>query len=195
VYVSSGVVVLDGAQVSTNTALSGGGLHNNGGTLTLLNSTVSANTATVAYGGLDNSSGTSILTFTTVASNTAVNSAGGIRAAGEVLIQNSLIAHNVPTNCNGTFTSAGHNLDSGTSCGFSATGDITDTAPLIGSLDANGTHPLLEGSPAIDAGLCLPSVTTDQRGVDRPQGDGCDIGAYEFRPSRRIYLPLVLKSD
>ncbi|NNC99145.1 MAG: hypothetical protein HKN85_03085 [Gammaproteobacteria bacterium] len=41
------------------------------------------------------------------------------------------------------------------------------------------THALLVGSPAIDAavGTC---PATDQRGVARPQGAGCDVGAYEF---------------
>jgi len=34
---------------------------------------------------------------------------------------------------------------------------------------------------------------TDQRGVSRPQGDGCDIGAYEYQVvNYYIYLPLVL---
>jgi hypothetical protein len=49
------------------------------------------------------------------------------------------------------------------------------------------TLALLSGSPAIDA---IPSdacdlilVPTDQRGVKRPQGSGCDIGAYEYQPS------------
>ena len=38
-------------------------------------------------------------------------------------------------------------------------------------------HFLLSGSPAIDAGSnCL---STDQRGVTRPQGVACDIGSYE----------------
>jgi len=55
-------------------------------------------------------------------------------------------------------------------------------------------HPLLADSPAIDAALCLPGLTTmDQRGVTRPQGGGCDIGAYE-QEERKIYLPLVLRN-
>jgi len=192
-YVNQGDVTLYRGQVLNNTALHGGGLYNGGGALTLVNTTVSGNMATATDGGLENSSGTSILTFTTVASNTAAGGAGGIhRVFGAIWLQNSLVAHNEPVNCSGVLTSTGHNLDSDDSCGFSAAGDITGTAPLIGPLDADGTHPLLEGSPAIDAGLCLPDVTTDQRGVDRPQGDACDIGAYEFQ-RYQIYLPLVLK--
>ena len=50
------------------------------------------------------------------------------------------------------------------------------------------TIALLAGSPAIDA---IPAadctdqngnaITTDQRGVARPQGNGCDIGAFEVQ--------------
>jgi hypothetical protein len=36
------------------------------------------------------------------------------------------------------------------------------------------------GSPAIDAGSNTGCPTTDQRGVTRPQGSQCDIGAYEY---------------
>lgn len=44
-----------------------------------------------------------------------------------------------------------------------------------------GSHDyqLSEGSPAIDAGVAIPSVTHDRRGTSRPQGKGFDIGAYE----------------
>lgn len=62
--------------------------------------------------------------------------------------------------------------------------------PLLGPLQDNGgptfTHALLAGSPAIDTGnpALLGSggsacEATDQRGVARPQGSACDIGAYE----------------
>jgi hypothetical protein len=37
------------------------------------------------------------------------------------------------------------------------------------------TSPLLDAVPAGDCG----SVTVDQRGVTRPQGSACDIGAVE----------------
>jgi hypothetical protein len=41
---------------------------------------------------------------------------------------------------------------------------------------------LKAGSPAIDAGIALASVTTDRAGKNRPQGAGYDMGAYEFSP-------------
>ena len=41
------------------------------------------------------------------------------------------------------------------------------------------THALAPGSPAIDAADADQCEATDQRGVSRPQGEGCDIGAFE----------------
>jgi CSLREA domain-containing protein len=58
--------------------------------------------------------------------------------------------------------------------------------PHLGPLADNGgptaTMALTAGSPAID--LIKPPCGTmpDQRGVPRPQGAGCDAGAYEFAP-------------
>jgi hypothetical protein len=55
----------------------------------------------------------------------------------------------------------------------------------LGPLGDNGgptqTRALLIGSPAIDAGSNdCPPPATDQRGTARPQGAGCDIGAFEL---------------
>jgi hypothetical protein len=56
--------------------------------------------------------------------------------------------------------------------------------PLLGALADNGgptqTRALSSGSPAIDAGNNSACPAADQRGILRPQGGGCDIGAYEF---------------
>ena len=112
-------------------------------------------------------------------------------------MQNTIVAYNGPANCNAALTSNGHNLEDGNTCGFNATGDQPNTDPLLGPLADNGgdtlTHALLPGSPAIDAGVCIAEITTDQRGVARPQGTTCDIGAYEY-VGYEVYLPLVLRS-
>ena len=101
---------------------------------------------------------------------------------------NSIVAGNTAdsgSNCSGGVTSAGHNLDSGVVCGFSAPGDLSSTDPTLGPLQDNGgptpTHALLADSPAIDAGDPVGCPGTDQRGVRRPQGAGCDIGAVEVQ--------------
>jgi hypothetical protein len=48
------------------------------------------------------------------------------------------------------------------------------------------------GSPAIDAGLTIPSLTVDLAGVSRPQGIGYDIGAFEMN-NQAVFLPLIQK--
>ena len=61
-----------------------------------------------------------------------------------------------------------------------------DLAPLAGNGGPTQTRLPQTGSPLID-GVPVAScqadgatgVTTDQRGVTRPQGTGCDIGAVE----------------
>jgi hypothetical protein len=54
--------------------------------------------------------------------------------------------------------------------------------PLANNGGPTWTHELKVGSPAVDAAVCSPAFDTDQRGVLRPQGSGCDIGAYERIP-------------
>jgi len=78
--------------------------------------------------------------------------------------------------------SGGHNLVQDASCNPVASDLIIGDA-LIGPLSNNGgptfTHALLPGSPAIDMADNALCPATDQRGVVRPQGPTCDIGAYE----------------
>ena len=80
-------------------------------------------------------------------------------------------------------SSLGHNIDSRDQCNFRAGGDLTRSDPLLAPLADNGgpvaTAALKPGSPAIDAGAADVCPTTDARGVLRPAGGGCDIGAFE----------------
>ncbi len=75
------------------------------------------------------------------------------------------------------------------SCGAATTKLFrTAASPGLGPLAANGgptwTRALPAGSPAVDAAAECSDwagnpVTTDQRGVARPQGSACDAGAFE----------------
>jgi hypothetical protein len=188
---TTSTVTLTNSAVNDNSAHYGGGSHNSGGTLMLTNSTVTGNTASSASdssygGGIYSSGATSTVTLTngTLSDNSADYGGGIVNSIGSATLKNTIVA-NSPSggNCYGSITSSGHNLDSGNTCGFSGPGDLINTDPLLGPLQDNGgpteTHALLPGSPAIDAGDDSACPATDQRGVPRPQGDQCDIGAYE----------------
>jgi hypothetical protein len=201
---SVATVTISGGQIISNSAGSGGGIFSNlDGTLTLINTTLSGNQATSGSGGALRNDGTTELIYTTMVSNTASSSGGGIfRTSGALMLQNTIVAHNSPVNCDyangGSFISFGYNLESADTCGLNASTDITDTAPMLGQLTDDGVswfYPLLDGSPAINAGQCVPGVTTvDTRGVRRPAGGLCDIGAYEWDEWLEAFLPLVVRN-
>jgi hypothetical protein len=76
----------------------------------------------------------------------------------------------------------GYNLSDDFSCNLDAVGDqLEGIDPKIGPLADNGgptmTHKLLAGSPAINSGVAVADITTDQRGYKRDRKP--DIGAYE----------------
>ena len=68
--------------------------------------------------------------------------------------------------------------------GYAGGSNIIITDPKLGALGNYGgytqTISLLPGSSAIDAGNDATCATNDQRGVTRPQGAHCDVGAYEY---------------
>jgi hypothetical protein len=124
----------------------------------------------------------------TVAGNSAQTGGGILNAAGLAFTaRDTIVAGNsgsVGANCSGSVTSGGYNLESGSDCGFMATGDRPNATSKLGGLTNNGgpteTMALQTGSAAIDAGSPdCPPPASDQRGIKRPQGAACDIGAFE----------------
>jgi hypothetical protein len=198
----------------------GGGIRINESTANLTNCTISGNSASdnvCGYGGgiLNwGSSAATTLVNCTVVNNTASGSpgqGGGFYnyggGGGTITFKNTIVANNVATGGGnngynwggGTVTSYGYNLDSEDSCGFHETSDQINTDPLLGPLQDNGgatpTCALLYGSPAIDAGTCTGAPTTDQRGVARPQGASCDVGAYELTNTPNVTGDYSIKSS
>jgi len=166
--------------------LQGGGMYNDpGSSATLANVTFSGNTA-YSGGGMYSWGGSSTLTNVTFSGNTG---GGMANRATSSTLKNTIVANNIPNDCAGSITSLGHNLIEAAACTIAGdtTGNIIGVDPLLGALADNGgptqTHALLADSPAIDAGSPdCPPPATDQRGVARPQGPACDIGAFERPP-------------
>jgi CSLREA domain-containing protein len=71
----------------------GGGIFNNGGTLTLISSTVSGNEATLNGGGIV-TFGTATLTNSRVSGNQSSGAGGGIRTEGTATLTNSTVSGN-----------------------------------------------------------------------------------------------------
>jgi hypothetical protein len=103
-------------------------------------------------------------------------------------------------------TSNGNNLSSDGTCAayFTQTlpllADWNNVSANLGPLANNGgstlTHLPLPGSKAIDTGDNSACPPTDQRGVTRPQGPRCDIGAVEYVPGEKspwLLLPLLAR--
>ena len=197
-YIAGGIfhkigdLTLTNSTVSGNTASIAGGIDNEYN-MTIINSTIAGNTATVT-GGIDNEYSMTIIN-STIAGNSATNTGGGIFSGGVLQIKNSILAGNTGGNCFTPILDGGHNLDSGTSCGFSAAYDsLPGTDPKLGALADNGgstqTMALGSGSPALDTGddsVCNDATTVnklDQRGMARPQGAHCDMGAFELDKTR-----------
>jgi hypothetical protein len=195
IYTYGGELRIAGATFADNTAsVAGGGLHFLGGTQVITNSTISGNSAP-GGGGMENA-GTLTLMSSTVAANSGAGIANDDVNGGVSRLEDVLVGNNAGQDCSGTIMSEGHNLDSDGTCGLNQPGDMSHVDPRIGPLQDNGgpthTHAPLIGSPAIDRGADCPA--TDQRGVTRPQGHACDIGAVEFNgPVYQISLPLMLR--
>jgi hypothetical protein len=179
------------------------------GTGTVKNSTIALNTvkatspgsgASVGAGAgafLGTSSPTTV-TESTVAGNSIsifggggsnISLGGGVFGNNQVTLKDSIVALNKAVtgpDCYQDITSGGYNLIGKTAgCAFtSSTGDKLNKNPLLLPLGNYGgpTETMLPSptSPVVNAvpnGSC--PIKSDQRGVKRPQGTKCDMGADE----------------
>jgi CSLREA domain-containing protein len=180
-------VRLTNSTVSGNSARLGGGIRTDGSDefapawVELINSTVAFNSATERGGGIFHDAGDpsvfSSLTNSIVAQNSAPASPdvfGTPRDAERLFDAHfSLIGDGTGSDITNTDGNLVGNVPPHTA----------PIDPMLGPLADNGgptrTHALLPGSPATDAASTPECPATDQRGVARPQGAGCDIGSYE----------------
>jgi hypothetical protein len=194
-----------------NSARRGGGIYQAGGSLTLLNSTVSENRGRLG-GGLYLEGGSTSIRQTTITDNTvdyddpSTTSGAGVHyvalsgsslvLAGTILTGNHLLDTRTAANCGGALPTASFSLSSDGTCSFGL--GRNNIALPLGPLQNNGgftpTHLLPQGSSAIDAGTNAGCPATDQRGLSRPVGAACDVGAIEARASdfiQQVFLPTL----
>lgn len=179
---------------------SGGGASGREGT--------NANAGVTEGGGLWNDDAAVVtLRSSTVSNNNAMEGAGsGIYSDGseEFVMDNSIVAGN---ELNADFDGRLHDTSSNNVIGNATLvegmsdgqngnqfGNLAEVLLAgLGPLQDNGgptrTHALLNGSPAIDAGLRDVIPFTDQRGVRRPLQSPVDIGAFEDQQEAGIMLP------
>jgi hypothetical protein len=202
---SGGILTVNNSTITGNTTAGGAGgagIYNDGGTVTVFNSTIANNSAAGNGGAIyHRGAGTTTVNYSTLSGNSATGLGGNLYAENNGLTVGSSIVANPgggAANCGVsvgmTIADGGYNLQyPDTTCGF-LTG-VVNLNPALGGLANNGgltsTMALTSTSPAVDVipsgtNGCGTSVTADQRGTTRPQdGNGdtvsaCDIGSFEL---------------
>ena len=187
------LTILSSTISGNNSSLQGGGISVTTAEFRIETTTISGNHAKEAGGGMRTGAtvgpGSKEIVNSTVTGNTSdIGGSGIYNIVYDITISSTIVAHNPNGNClnavggGGLITSIGYNLNDDDTCSFTEPTDIVNTPANLGSLADNGgqtlTHLPQAGSPAIDNG---PATCTspDQRGVARPQGTACDIGAVE----------------
>ena len=188
----SSLTIVNGALIN-NTGELVGAIASFSSVVSLVNTTVSGNRAVyspgIESGPLSPQHSAAIVSLQHVTFEDNVSTLDGLGAIASVEpvhVANSVIAGS----CFGGTISNGGNIESpGNTCGLADPTDqsnVTRASLALGPLQNNGsptqTHALLPGSVAIDAGVFVVCPATDQRGVERPQGAACDIGAVEYVP-------------
>src|SRR5207253_2386639 len=157
---NGGTATLTRVTLSGNSATGGGGLESDFD-VSLTNVTISNNSAD-SGAGMQHNSGNATLVNVTISNNMATQGGGGFVNLGNATFKYTIFEHDPASEIcmNLTFdptmfTSGGHNIDVGTSCGLTGTGDLSNTDPGIAPLASNGgptqTQALVMGSPAINA--------------------------------------------
>jgi hypothetical protein len=137
------------------------------------------------YGGIADST----LTNVTFGSNAIAIASFGT-ATSNMTLANAIVwgsASGMVFAQGGTMTISHSIVQGGCPVGVTCT-DMIAGDPMLGALqDAGGAAPVMlpgTGSVALDAVACATAPATDQRGIARPQGAGCDVGAVEVRQAQ-----------
>lgn len=196
VQARGGSLTLERASLTGNAAPGAALAASEGASVALVDTTLAANATPAALGA---SAGSSLdVLYSTVDGGAAT----GLGAAGgtQLSLEGSIVTGATALACEGGGTVAmpGPNLLDGASPGCTMAGIAPASgAPALGAPVRDGlvtVLPLLRGSPALNAGgaACPGSAAEgsllDERGVARPQGSGCDLGAFESAADAAVSL-------
>lgn len=168
-----------------------GGIQNSGGgQLRLDNVTVSGNQGYGVENGVFGTGSFTEIVFSTIANNPGAYEIFNAGPPENFRIGNSIVAgHVADGNCFAPITSTGYNIDTSSlatsfRCGLDEPSDLNAIDPGLLWLGTYGgltpVRALSIGSPAIDSADPLLCFGSDQRGIIRPWGLGCDRGAFEL---------------
>lgn len=207
IYSDTALVEIQNSLFVNNSASEdGGGISSNGftGMLGVSNSTFSGNTTLLSGGAIYNAAaGGTTLVNATVTANSAGTSGGGIRSTTLTNLANTIVAENTAVtegfDVSGAYFTLGNNLigraegssglffgQNNDQMGFSFSVLDPGLQPLADNGGPTLSHALLAASPAVDAGKSLGAAQFDQTGNFRNfdgDRDGTyivDIGAVEF---------------
>ena len=207
---NNGVMTVRNSTFSGNIATQiGGGAIDNRDTLIVVNSTFFHNGSTF---GADIFNGDTLHVTNSTFYSATLPSLDSIHTgiSQTVTVSNTILAAGSGIeNCggDGVVNFGADNLATDTTCGGATV--VTIAQLKLGTLQNNGgntpTIALLPGSQAIDAGddaICAAPTGApaygaggeDQRGVLRPQGAHCDVGAFEQALLIYLYLPIINQS-
>ena len=204
VYNYFGTMTVTGSTFEENYAYNNGGaLINYGNTAdgTVTNNTFYHNSAGGYAALLRNTAGAQLaFAHNTVLTNSYRAALYNDGAQGDVILFGNVFSE-IEINssvCSGDFTSTGYNISSDTTCALTeftdTEGTTVDFEVFTPVVEHAWSIPLTADSIAVDwiaAGDC--AVVEDQNRVSRPQGYGCDAGAYE-RPAV-VDLSVVAQSS
>jgi CSLREA domain-containing protein len=167
----------------------GGGIYANTGEVRVDNSTITGNTADAAGGGIYTLAHDVYLRHTTVSGNTAGGVGRNVATNAGLHTFGSILAGGIGSSDCGIellTDSTGYNLDGDGTCNLAGVGDQSNIgSPQLGALANNGgpTQTMLPlavslANGAVPAAACTV-LTTDQRGITRPQGTNCEAGSVE----------------
>ena len=180
---NGGTMTIARSSFGLNQGEDGGALYNTGAgtTMSVVNSSFSFNDSVGSGGALYAHGGAVNIAFSTFWGDNAGSGANLYIDIGKVTVEGSVLADG-PDNCGGgPPTDDGYNMETGTDCGFTGTGDLQNASPGFGQ-ESNGSLYLMQGSPGIDAVPLSRCPATDQNGNPRPDDPSetaCDMGAAE----------------